>query len=61
MKILVTGGAGYIGGTVTRLLLAQGHAVTVFDNFCHSKQTAVPRERSLSRAISQTVSWWRRR
>ena len=41
MKILVTGGAGYIGGTVTRLLLAQGHDVTVFDNFCHSKPAAV--------------------
>jgi UDP-glucose 4-epimerase len=41
MKILVTGGAGYIGGTLTRLLLAQGHAVTVYDNLCHSKRLAV--------------------
>jgi UDP-glucose 4-epimerase len=41
MKILVTGGAGYIGGTVTRLLQANGHAVTVYDNLCHSKRLAV--------------------
>ena len=42
MNILITGGAGYIGGTVTRLLLAAGHQVTVFDSFCHSRKTAVP-------------------
>jgi UDP-glucose 4-epimerase len=42
MKILVTGGAGYIGGTVARILLANGHAVTVYDNLCHSKRSAVP-------------------
>jgi UDP-glucose 4-epimerase len=42
MNILVTGGAGYIGGTVTRLLLAAGHKVTVYDNFCHSRPTALP-------------------
>jgi UDP-glucose 4-epimerase len=41
MKILVTGGAGYIGGTLTRILLAQGHAVTVYDNLCHSKRLAL--------------------
>jgi UDP-glucose 4-epimerase len=41
MRILVTGGAGYIGGTITRLLLAGGHAVTVYDNLCHSKRAAV--------------------
>ena len=44
MNILVTGGAGYIGGTITRLLLAAGHKVTVFDNFCHSRREAVAKE-----------------
>jgi UDP-glucose 4-epimerase len=42
MKILVTGGAGYIGGTVSRILMAGGHAVTIFDNLCHGKRSAVP-------------------
>ena len=42
MKVLITGGAGYIGGTVSRMLLAQGHQVTIFDNFCHSRKSAVP-------------------
>ncbi|MEO6802393.1 MAG: UDP-glucose 4-epimerase GalE [Granulicella sp.] len=41
MKILVTGGAGYIGGTVSRILQGRGHEVTVFDNFCHSRRSAV--------------------
>src|ERR1017187_3623937 len=41
MKILVTGGAGYIGGTVARSLLAGGHSVTIYDNLCHSKPSAV--------------------
>jgi UDP-glucose 4-epimerase len=42
MKVLITGGAGYIGGTVARILLADGHEVTVYDNLCHSKKLAVP-------------------
>jgi UDP-glucose 4-epimerase len=41
MTILVTGGAGYIGGTLVRILLAGGHAVTIFDNLCHSRRSAV--------------------
>ncbi len=42
MKILVTGGAGYIGGTVTQLLLDRGHTVVVYDNLCHARRSMVP-------------------
>lgn len=47
MKILITGGAGYIGGTVARVLTAEGEEVTILDNFCHSRLDAVPKEARL--------------
>lgn len=42
MNTLVTGGAGYIGGTVAKLLMAAGHQPTIYDNFSHSRRSAVP-------------------
>ena len=42
MKILVTGGAGYIGGTVALRLLSAGHNVLIYDNFCHGHRELVP-------------------
>jgi UDP-glucose 4-epimerase len=41
MKLLVTGGAGYIGSIVTRLLISQGHDVTVLDNLERGHREAV--------------------
>lgn len=42
MKILVTGGAGYIGGTVAALLAGQGHHAVVFDNLSHGRRDLLP-------------------
>jgi UDP-glucose 4-epimerase len=42
-KILVTGGAGYIGSHTCVELLNAGHDVTVFDNFCNSQPEALAR------------------
>ncbi len=42
MKLLVTGGAGYIGSVMTAQLLEAGHEVTVFDNLLKGHVQAVP-------------------
>jgi UDP-glucose 4-epimerase len=42
LNILVTGGAGYIGGTVALRLLSGGHNVLIYDNFCHGHRDLVP-------------------
>ena len=47
MKVLVTGGAGYIGSVVASELMKAGHHVVVYDNLSHGKRRAVPRQAEL--------------
>jgi UDP-glucose 4-epimerase len=42
MRLLVTGGAGYIGSIVAQQLLARGHEVTVLDSLYRGHRAAVP-------------------
>lgn len=42
MKLLVTGGAGYVGSVCAAVLLEGGHDVTVLDNFSTGNREAVP-------------------
>jgi UDP-glucose 4-epimerase len=42
MKVLVAGGAGYIGSHCVRQLLAAGHEPVVLDNFAYGHRAAVP-------------------
>ncbi|HYE92058.1 MAG TPA: UDP-glucose 4-epimerase GalE [Terriglobales bacterium] len=41
MRVLVTGGAGYIGSVLTEELVAAGHAVIVYDNLAKGHRDAV--------------------
>lgn len=42
MRLLVTGGAGYVGSVVGAQLVADGHEVTVLDNLLKGHEAAVP-------------------
>lgn len=50
MKILVTGGAGFIGCTVTKLLLDKNHSVTVLDNLSHGHQEFIDKRANFIKA-----------
>lgn len=50
MKVLVTGGAGYIGTHTCLALLEQGHDIVVYDNFCNSSPLALARVEELASA-----------
>ena len=48
MKILVTGGAGYIGSHTCVLLLEAGYDVVVYDNFCNASRESIVRVEAIT-------------
>jgi Nucleoside-diphosphate-sugar epimerases len=42
MKVVILGGAGYLGGSLAPILLDQGHQVTVFDNLSFGSAAVSP-------------------
>src|SRR5690242_6931439 len=55
MRILVTGGAGYIGSHAVRLFLARSHDVWVYDNLVMGHRAAVPTQRLIVGDLAETA------
>ena len=53
MRILVTGGAGYVGAPTVRRLAQVGHEVWVFDNLATGHHEAVPADRLVVADLNQ--------
>src|SRR5271155_3362067 len=54
MRILITGGAGYIGSHAVRLFLERGHDVWVYDNLSFGHRAAVPASRLIVGDLNET-------
>jgi dTDP-L-rhamnose 4-epimerase len=58
-RVLITGGAGFIGSNLALALLTRGHDVTVLDNLSPQIHTADPEQSALYRSIKGKVRFVR--
>ena len=56
MRVLVTGGAGYIGSHTCVELLEVGHEVFVIDNFCNGYEIALERVQHITNCELQYMN-----
>jgi len=56
MRVLVTGGAGYIGSHTLLELMAQGHEVCVYDSYVNANPLVLDRVRNLSNGKLEDVT-----
>ena len=56
MRVLVTGGAGYIGSHTCIELLSAGHEVFVIDNLCNGHEKALERVRGITNRELQFIN-----
>jgi len=56
MRILLTGGAGYVGSACLRDLLKHGHEPFAFDNLCEGHAQSVPQDRLIIGDIADTAA-----
>jgi len=59
MKILITGGAGFIGSRLALRLVEKGHKVTVLDNLLTQVHGETPEESGLYRAVTEYTDFVR--
>ncbi len=55
MKVLVTGGAGYIGSHTVILLIEAGYEVVVFDNFSNASKESIRRVEKITKQDITTI------